>query len=308
MKFAVVAVLAWAVVMVSCSGGSSEPTPVADAIATATAADASTTPSVATTATGTPAPTLFGAKELSRSEPVPFPAGVVMYATDAVWEGPTAALRRYYVDETGKMRSDALYLSTWMNDDDSSRALVGVVFGTSLSEVAVALCHGSCYGGREPVTIARSSNGGITWSNVQELSSGDWGSLAGIANDAVIIRGPDADDWWTFEERAPEGSKTLPLPAGVATQAESVQRLGVGSSVVVRSEDRRFLWDLVSGTRLATDPRRMDEPVRVPVSSQQRRRNRCSAADGRPNRRQPTVVPWVSRSNKRLRFRCVPLD
>ena len=236
----------------ACSRGESPPPAAESTVTPAESTAANPTPTAPPSVASTPTPA-FGARALQRAQPTPFPSGVVMYAIDGVWEGPTAALRRYYRDSAGQFRVDDLVLSTFGQGRPGDRAIVGVQFGNP-GEVGVALCHGICYGSPEPVTIARSADGGVTWHDLFDLEAGGWGSLLAIEGDTTIIRGPTTDDWWSFQKVTPSGRTVLALPAGILPTADTVGAFGAGQRVAVYSEDRRTIRDLLSGELLLTIP------------------------------------------------------
>lgn len=168
------------------------------------AATPETSPSAAATATatvdaggkptpGTPGPTpttIAGAIELRAGDAVPFPRDVVLYAVDAAWEGPSAAFRRYYVDAQGELRTDTLLetVAPAGAPESEVRAIVGVVAGPNGSFVA-ALCHGTCYGAPQPVTVVRSTDGGITWTELGTLEAEGWvGPIAATRTGALLLR------------------------------------------------------------------------------------------------------------------------
>lgn len=236
------------VLLVACSGGGKEPSP-GPGTTTPPASETpavTATPTVTGTATPTATPAPFGAKRMMPGDPVPFPAEVVMYATDAVWEGPTAALRRYYRDTTGLMRADVLLESAWAQDDQAApRAIVGVVVGGP-GEMGATLCHGSCYGASQPVTIVRSSDGGVTWREVLELPAGGWGTLVALDGEGLVVRGVDPLAWWEIAAVRADGSMVpVPVPAGVANNVDLVAAAGATGAVVVgKGEDWRTLWQI----------------------------------------------------------------
>lgn len=151
-----------------------------------------------------------------------------MYATNPVWEGPTAALRRYYRDgPTAEFRSDVLLESTFSQGVPSSRTIVGVEFGQP-RQVAAALCHrGGVYGNPKPITISRSDDGGVTWRD--QLGAGvpaGSGSLIDLDGPTLIIRRLTAADTWSFIRVSPSGRDVLPLPAGVPLTAARLRNSG----------------------------------------------------------------------------------
>lgn len=154
----------------ACSGASkpkATPAPKLSAGASSPA-PALVTPSP-TPADGLPQPLV-----LKPGDPVPFPQGVVVYARDPVWEGPTNAIRRYYRSPDGIFHDEILLQSIWSEDDEQTRAISSAAWSSSGSDLAVTLCHGTCYGGWQPITVAASRDGGITWDSLGDRADGGW--------------------------------------------------------------------------------------------------------------------------------------
>src|SRR5688500_7723906 len=122
------------------------------------------------------------AVELKAGDPVALPAGVVLYARDGLWEGAAGNLSRYYIDASGALRTDHLFVS---NHGAEPRALLGAFAGEN-GELWARICHGTCYGGSEPVTMRNSPDGGITWADVFESSNqGPW-MIAPDGDDLIL--------------------------------------------------------------------------------------------------------------------------
>ncbi len=251
-------------ILAACGGRTSAPaTPIASATATVTAepsASATATGVAAPTATTTPDNTIPGIQtiRLRAGDPVPLPAGVALYATDGVWEGPTAALRRYYRDPSGVMRTDDLVVSTYTGTGATSRGVVGAVSGPGAGLLAVALCHGSCYGEPQPITVIRSNDGGVRWEEVGTVGPGGWGTVIAVSSDGVLVRGVASGDsvsTTTLPLTAPQ--RQLSFPAAVAAaRSPIIPGFLDGQLVLVVPEtDAGTLWNLDgSGTVFARIP------------------------------------------------------
>jgi hypothetical protein len=181
----------------------------------------------------------------------------VLYALDGTWEGPTAALRRYYRDPTGVMRTDDLLVSTYAATGEATRGVVGMVGGPVASQLAAGLCHGTCYGELQPVTVVLSEDGGISWQDVGTLAKGSWGSVVATTGGRALVR--------EFEPGQDEPLRTLPaasapsiwsFPPDVAPNAAITTATVKGKlTLVALGNDERTLWNLDgSGTPLVRIP------------------------------------------------------
>jgi len=249
MKTLVAVAAGVALVLVACSGGSPAPEHATVPAATGvTSATLSASPS--------PAPSIIpvaipAATSLVAGAPVPLPKGVVVYALDSAWEGPSAALRRYYTDSAGSLVIDDLFVSDY---GERPRALAGMAVGPR-GEIAAALCHGWCYGSPLPVTFVRSDDGGVTWRDVVTAESGG-GTLAAVDGDTLWIRGLELSDpsalWRVTVGQEPQ-RVSMPPPL----QADASVFVGLVAGEVVHagaSEDGRTLRSLSSGEILVTVP------------------------------------------------------
>lgn len=228
-----IAVLLIAALPVGCSNGSPSPTP--DPSETASSSPAHASSPAAPSPTATPAPELRLTKDLVAVEPVPLPPGLVLYAIDPVWEGPTPGLRRYYRDANGQFRAEALLMTTYdATFGEGSRAMIDVVFGGP-GQVAAAMCHGTCYGAPAPVTYMRSNDSGVTWSEIGTLP--EVHGLLGIAGDQLVLIAPggECDQPYTY----PAGT---PLPAAQGSCPRIVVTTQAGSAVVaaISRDGRQF--------------------------------------------------------------------
>lgn len=249
MKTLVAVAAGVALVLVACSGGSPAPehatVPAATGVTSATlSASPSPAPSIIPVAIPAATPLVAGA-------PVPLPKGVVVYALDSAWEGPSAALRRYYTDSAGSLVIDDLFVSDY---GERPRALAGMAVGPR-GEIAAALCHGWCYGSPLPVTFVRSDDGGVTWRDVITVESGG-GRLAAIDGDTLWIRGIEPSDpsalWRVTVGQEPQRVSTPPQVKADA----SVFAGFVNGEVLLAAagEDERTLRSLSSGEILVTVP------------------------------------------------------
>ncbi len=191
------------------------------------------------------------AKTLVAGDPVAFPNEVVMYAFDGVWEGPSTALRRYYTDPLGALITDDLILSTF---DAGGRAFVGMAVGAG-GEMAASLCHGYCYGEPQPVTIVRSDDGGVTWRDVVTVERGWWDTIEAIERDEIYLRGLEPSNMFGLWRVTGDAAQEIPFPAQVSPNAAVYSGRKDGALVIAGiAEDRRTLWDLERGEKLASIP------------------------------------------------------
>lgn len=231
----------------ACSGGShAKPTPSATASPAETpslTAIAAATQSPSPTPVDYPEPTSIA---LTYGGPVDFPAGLLMYAYDASWEGPTGAIRRYYRSPDGVFHAEPLLESIWNSEDQSKmRAIVSASIGRGANDIAVTLCHGTCYGGWQPVTVARSSDGGITWNDVAERPEGGW--VAAISGDQVWFTRPD----WKLVS-LPSG-KPVHVP-GYGSGSRLLSTPGFGSGSLLWAERQKVVREPSTGKTVATLP------------------------------------------------------
>lgn len=192
-----------------CSGDSTQASPSKTASASPATLDQPTTQSAITAPPATASPTEpkptrtpFGGiarTPLRAGDPVSFPDGVALYASDGRWEGPIGGLRRYTLDSAGELRIDDLLISS--GTEEAYRGLVGVVSGPGGGELAAGLCHGQCYGEWEPVTFVHSGDGGMSWYEVGTLEEPGWGSAVAVHDGRVLV-----EDF--------RGRQMLTLPAG----------------------------------------------------------------------------------------------
>lgn len=239
--------LSVAAAIAACSGGSHpKPTPAAtDSTAPIATATAAITPPHA------PSPTPVDYPEpatipLTYGGPVDFPSGIVMYARDASWEGPSNAIRRYYRSPDGVFHAEPLLESVWNFEDESKmRAISSTASTINGNQIAATLCHGSCYGGPQPVTVVRSIDGGITWSDLGDHPEGGW--VAAIKGDQVWF---GDSDW-----------KVVSLPSGewinVRGHAQGTLLLsspGLGSGAVLWIGREKALHDAITGLTIANLP------------------------------------------------------
>ncbi|MCL4240349.1 MAG: hypothetical protein KJ048_03255 [Dehalococcoidia bacterium] len=191
------------------------------------------------------------AKTLVAGSPVAFPDEVVVYAFDGVWEGPSTALRRYYTDPLGALIVDDLILSTF---DDGGRAFVGMAVGAG-GEMAASLCHGYCYGEPQPVTVVRSDDGGVTWRDVVTVERGWWDTIEAINGDEIYLRGLEPSNMFGLWRLAGDAAQEIQFPAEVNPNAAVYSGQRDGALVIAGiAEDRRTLWNLVTGEVLVSIP------------------------------------------------------
>ncbi|MBI5949857.1 MAG: SH3 domain-containing protein [Chloroflexi bacterium] len=237
-------------VLVSACGGKTSAPPTTTASATAEPSATATAPATASpTATATPDASIPGIQpiRLRAGEPVPFPAGVALYAIDGTWEGPSAALRRYYADPSGAMRTDDLIVSDFTVTDPSTRAVTGARSGPGARQLAVALCHGFCYGELQPVTIVRSDDGGVSWTEVGTVKEGGWDTVVAVSGDGVVVRGVKPGDFAstaTLPLTAPQ--QTVSFPASVVAAGAPIMAATIEGKLVLIAlgKDARTLWNL----------------------------------------------------------------
>ena len=189
------------------------------------------------------------AKTLRLGDPVPFPEDVVLYATDGLYEGPSPGLRRYYRDPGGALRTDDLWaVARPQSDRRENRGVVGVVAGPSPGDLAAAICHGFCYASWDPVSVVRSSDGGVTWEEVTLMDEGSWGTLVGIVGESLVVRPVVADRFGQPMLHPTEATTTLAIAPEVdANDYIFVGYLSGAPVVLSLAEDARTLWDLTVG-------------------------------------------------------------
>ena len=215
-------------------------------------AESSPTRSATTAAAPSPETLAFpNAKTLVAGSPVAFPDEVVVYAFDGVWEGPSTAFRRYYTDPLGALIVDDLILSTF---DDGGRAFVGMAVGAG-GEMAASLCHGYCYGEPQPVTVVRSDDGGVTWRDVVTVERGWWDTIEAINGDEIYLRGLEPSNMFGLWRLAGDAAQEIQFPAEVNPNAAVYSGQRDGALVIAGiAEDRRTLWNLVTGEVLVSIP------------------------------------------------------
>lgn len=189
-----------ATLLAACSGGGgAKPSPTATAAASVTQPSAAVSASPAATATAMAIPTATPSAidalpgiRLTLGDPKPLPPGMVIYAWDARYEGPSMAIRRYYRDPSGLVRDDTLLESAFdANDPAKARTIVATTALPDGHEIGVTLCHGSCYGSPEPTTIAASTDGGVTWHDLGDfVSSARAAAVTGGKVLADLYHGP----------------------------------------------------------------------------------------------------------------------
>jgi len=172
------------------------------------------------------------------------PPGLVLYALDAAYEGPSPALRRYYVDAEGNFHSDQLLVSHGAWTDPGARNLIDVTFGPG-GQVVANLCHGGCYGTVDPVTLMSSPDGGVTWTGIHTFPDG--GVRALTAHGDILVREypPAEGDGDGRLLLLSEPGKPFPLPPGVSDRGHYASGAGAGETLVVAiAEDARTVWSL----------------------------------------------------------------
>jgi hypothetical protein len=196
---------------------------------------------------------VFGVKvtQLKRGDPVPLPKGLLLYARDGVWEGAGGDLTRYYVDATGQFRSDDLIVSHFGTEPRALRR----AFGPSADDLWADICHGSCYGGDDPVTTIRSQDGGITWQTVYEATSlGPY--ILGSFGSEIVVRE------WTATgplklSRGISGEPLTPVAvaANIPADADAIAASAVpGIRILAYSEDKLTIWNVATGVVVAKVP------------------------------------------------------
>ncbi len=232
----------------ACSGGSqAKPTP-----------SASLSPVESPTATATaalsevPSPTPVDYPEpasipLTYGGPVDFPSGIVMYARDASWEGPTNAIRRYYRSPDRVFHTEPLLESIWNFEDQSKmRAINSSTSANSGTQIAATLCHGSCYGAQQPVTVVRSLDGGVTWDDLGERPESGW--VIAIADSEVWFNG------WEWKVTALPSAKPIDLPGFAPGVVSIFPTPGIGTGMGLWRERENVVRDPLTGGVLVTLP------------------------------------------------------
>jgi hypothetical protein len=237
-----------AVCLAGCWGGAGTPRPAPTAEVAAP-----TTPSISPALAFTPTPelssdTYFDAVFLYPIDPVPLPPGVVVYSRDARWEGAGGSLRRWYSEPSGTLRIDELLPSTLIGN--AERALLNA---TKLQSDAwwVALCHGSCYGSPQPVTLRTSEDGGVTWRDVTTLEGG--GGLFGAAHGIAFV--VDATtNWGVATVTAGQAPAPVSLAPGINEREVRAFELKDSLRLVIVDDDRKTVRDAATGAIIATAP------------------------------------------------------
>jgi hypothetical protein len=236
----------------ACSDG--EPRPATPTVTGNVEGSAVSSPARTPTTVATPSPGALpfpNAKTLVAGKPVALPNNVVLYAFDGVWEGPSTALRRYYTDAAGGLTTDDLILSTF---DDGGRAFVGMAVG-AFGEIAASLCHGLCYGEPQPVTVVRSDDGGVTWSEVVTVERGWWDTIEAVEGGEIYLRGLEPANMFALWRMTSDAAQEIPFPAQVSPNAAVYSGRKDGALVIAGiAEDRRTLWDLETGEKLVSIP------------------------------------------------------
>ncbi|MGE3075249.1 MAG: SH3 domain-containing protein [Dehalococcoidia bacterium] len=245
-----VAVVVVSALVSACSGGRSKPQP------TETATQGTTQATVGATAVATTTPDIdavFGVvvTQLKRGDPVPLPKGIVLYARDGVWEGASGNLTRYYVDAAGHFRSDDLIVSKFGEDPRALRR----AFGTGVDDLWAEICHGSCYGGPDPVTTIRSEDGGITWQTVFEANNlGRY--VLGSYGVEVVVREWAAPGPLKLSRGMIGGALTsVAVATNIPADADAIAASGVpGVPILVYSADKLTVWNVETGAVVAKVP------------------------------------------------------
>jgi len=188
--------------------------------------------------------------ELKAGDPVALPAGVVLYARDGLWEGAGGNLHRSYVDASGALRTDDLFVS---HHGAEPRALLGAFAGEN-GALWARICHGTCYGGSEPVTTRRSHDGGITWTDVFE-SDNQGPYVIGQDGDDLILAERNPNQEFFLIRKTPSANIRIDLPASVSAQAQVfAARTASGLLLAAFARDERSVWDVTTGQRIVMIP------------------------------------------------------
>ncbi len=154
--------------LAACGGPSSAPeTPTATATAEPSASPAATEPGATPTAT---APGGIPVREWTILPPRPLPDGLALIIEKGCWgcDGPSSHLERVYRDASGTVRVEEVFRPS------AGSSINGTAFTRDFSEMAVMVCVAaeSCGGMAPPKpgarsTLVRSTDGGMTWSEVK---------------------------------------------------------------------------------------------------------------------------------------------
>ena len=211
MRTTVFALVLAAGVVAGCGGGAKSPDATATpALGTLTATASLPSEPTANATPTPPSPETRPAGPLLRiGEPVPLPAGLVVYSIDGTWEGPTAAIRRTFRTPSGEVVSEPLLESVFTGDASTVRGITSMGMSLDRRQLAAGLCHGYCYGDISPVTIVRSFDGGVTWDTLKTIEP--TGGVHGVTNEFVLaVRSDGQQDRASFALRGVSESPWSP--------------------------------------------------------------------------------------------------